>query len=104
MTQFQGWTKIDEGKWIHDGCDQGSNELNIHIKNDVGFKGVGEHLSTAGAAQGHTYILTYTVNDEPTDYPKSIQVLSEHSSVQDAKKAASTVQRENPSTPPFADE
>lgn len=101
MAQFKGWTKMDEYSWRHDGNNQGANKLNIFTKDEDEFKNIGDHVSDVGASQSKTYLLVYTVNDSPSDYDSGSHIISEHNTIDEAERAASEVQRDNPNSVPL---
>lgn len=102
MASYKGWTKMDEYSWRHDGNNQGANKLNIFLKDEDEFKNIGEHVADVDiSGGGNTYLLVYTVNDSPSDYDSGSQVLSEHSTLDTASKAATTVRKNNPESVPL---
>lgn len=98
---IKGWTKMDDDSWRHDGNNQGQNKLNIHLKDEDAFKNVGDHIADVGGQHGATYLVTYTVNDSPSEAETGTHVLESFSSVKDARAFASDVRRENPDTLPL---
>lgn len=92
---------MDEYSWRHDGNNQGANKLNIFIKDENQFKNIGEHVGDVGGQRGATYLLVYTVNDSPSDYDSGSHVLDEFGTLDDAERAATEVQKNNPDDAPL---
>lgn len=101
MASYKGWTKMDDNSWRHDGNNQGANKLNIVIKDEDEFKNIGLHVSDVeGRLNAEKYLLIYTVNDSPSDYDSGSHILDEFDTIDEAKKAASQVQKDNPNDAP----
>lgn len=100
MSEFEGWTKMDEYSWRHDGSEIGQNKLNIFLKDEDEYKNMGEHAGDVNLNGYETYLVVYTVNDAPTDVESGSHILSEHSSLRDAENAASKIRQENPNSEP----
>jgi len=102
MASYKGWTKMDEGSWRHDGNNQGANKLNIHIKDEDEFKNIGIHIAGVKTRRhADTYLLVYTVNDSPTEYESGSHILGEFNTLDEVKKAATQVQKNNPDDTPL---
>lgn len=101
MASYKGWTKMAEYSWRHDGNNQGANKLNIFLKDEDEFKNIGDHVGDAGGQRGAEYMLVYTVNDSPSDYDSGSHVLDEFDTLDEAKRAATKVQKNNPSDAPL---
>lgn len=99
---IKGWTKMDECSWRHDGCY--FNKLNVNVKDPEEIRDIGEHASTFEGRSSEGYLLVYNVVDPQSHDYTGRYVLSEHTTKEEANRAAAEVMRDNYDTIPFKDD
>ena len=92
MVRHEGWQKLDDCQWRHDGVSV-NNLLNIYVDD-------GTRENHASNTTGKKYKITYrNANGEVGE--KTVKTLTDNiSTLQEAKRLAGNIQKQNPNSLP----